>query len=158
MRNALCGADALPRSSPLHSNTAPHRFYTHVSDWILRSILKRKRSHLSIERALERGWEGEKTHSLLCKHASPAGEGSLNAGGRDGGSRSGLRERGRALKWYRRNVREDIAARASCLEDVRYPEGGRLSRTCVLSHRHVRHANTPSVAHVFWEGPESTVW
>lgn len=44
-------------------STTLHKCYTHVSDWRLRSTLKRKRNHLSIEQALERVREGEKTHT-----------------------------------------------------------------------------------------------
>lgn len=60
------GPDPLPGSSCLHFNTILHRCYTHVSDRLLRSILKRKCNHLSIEQALERDGEGEKTHTHSC--------------------------------------------------------------------------------------------
>ncbi len=45
--------DLLPRSSSLYSNATLHRCYTHGSDKLLRSILKRKCNHLSSEQALE---------------------------------------------------------------------------------------------------------
>lgn len=60
---ANSGSDPLPRSSRMHFNTTLRRCYTHVSDRLLRSILKRKCNHLSIEQALERDGEGEKAHT-----------------------------------------------------------------------------------------------
>lgn len=57
--------DPLPHTSSLHFSATLHRCYTHVTNRLLRTLLKRKCNHLPIEQALERDREGEKAHTLL---------------------------------------------------------------------------------------------
>lgn len=72
--------------------------------------------------ALERDREGKKnTHSLLYKHASAGGEGSLNAGGRDVELCRGFRRvRWKDIVGKARNVRGDVSSHTSCLGSVSY--------------------------------------
>lgn len=115
--------DPLPRSSCLHFNTTLHRCYTHVSDRLLRSILKRKCNHLSIEQALEWDGEGEKTHTHSYVNMLQREERSLwmleaETWGCIGGS--GEWGSGACTSNCRgaKNVRGDISRYTSCLGSV----------------------------------------